>query len=84
MDWTPYYRPFYGQTYLHEKNGGGGRSRSLGDFFAAQKPCVCLQEAPKHNLCSLLSSDLLDIANNSVLKIGCTISGTSVPDTKQW
>ena len=48
--------------------GGGQRSHSLGDFFAAQKPCVCLKEAPKLNLYSLLTSDILDIASNSMLR----------------
>ena len=56
--------------------GGGRRSHSLGDFFAAQKPFVCLKEAPKQTLCSLLTSDMLDIASNSVLKTSFTISGT--------
>ena len=48
--------------------GGGRRSHPLGDFFAAQQPLVCLQEAPKQTLCSLLTSGMLDIASNSVLK----------------
>ena len=58
--------------------GGGQRSHSLGDFFATPKPFVCLKKAPKHTLCSLLTSDMLDIARNSILKTSCTISGTSV------
>ena len=64
--------------------GGGRRSHSLGDFFAAKKPFVCLQETPKQALCSLLSSVMLDIASNSIVKTSCTISGTSVADTRQW
>ena len=64
--------------------GGGRRSHSLGDFFATQKPFVCLKEAPKQTLCSLLTSDMLDIASNSVLKTSCTISDTSVADTRKW
>ena len=66
--------------------GGGQRSHSLGDFFATQKPFVCLKEAPKLTLCSLQlqTSDMLDIANNSVLKTSCTIYDTSVADTRKW
>ena len=63
--------------------GGEWRSHFLGDFFAAQKLFVCLQEAANQTLCSLLTSDMLDIANNSMLKTSCTISGTSVADTKK-
>ena len=52
--------------------GGGGVRWSevtlLRCFFAAQKPFVCLKEAPKQTLRSLLTSDMLDIASNSVLK----------------
>ena len=33
-------------------------------------------------LCSLLTSDMLDIEINSVLKTSSTIPGTSVADTK--
>ena len=47
--------------------GGRGRTHSLGDFFAAQNPFVFLKEAPKLTLCLLLTSDLQDIASNSVL-----------------
>ena len=64
--------------------GGGWRSHSLGDFFAAQKPFVGLKEAQKQTLCSLLTSDMLNIASNSVLKTSCAISGTSVADTRKW
>ena len=42
--------------------------QSLCDFFAAQQPFVCLKEAPKLTLCSLLTSDMLDIANNALVK----------------
>ena len=59
-------------------------AHSLGDFFATQKPFVCLKEAPKQTLCSLLTSDMLDIASNSVLKTSCTISDTSGADTRKW
>ena len=52
-------------------------THSLGDFFAVQKPFVCLQEVPKQTLCSLLTSDLLDIASNSVLKAAVSNSGHS-------
>ena len=41
---------------------------NLGIFFAAQKPFVFLKEAPTQTLCSLLTSDLLDIASISVVK----------------
>ena len=65
--------------------GGGGngrRSHFLGDFFVAtQKPFVCLKEVPKQTLCSLLTSDMLDIASNSVLKTSCQLS---VADTIKW
>ena len=40
---------------------------SSGDFFTAKKYFVSLKEAPKQNLCSLLTSDMLDIASNSML-----------------
>ena len=66
------------------RGGGGRRSHSLGYFFATQKPFVCLKEAPKQTSCSLLTSDMLDIASNSVLKTSCTISDTSVADTRKW
>ena len=60
--------------------GGGGsrRSHSLGEFVAAEKPFVNLKEAPKQTLCSLLTSDMLDMASISMFKISCTISGASV------
>ena len=64
--------------------GGGRRSHSLGDFFAAQKTFVSLNKAPKQTLCSLPVSHKLDIASNSMLKTSCTISGTSVTDTRKW
>ena len=48
--------------------GGCWRSHSLGDFFAAQNSFVCLKEAPRQTLCSLLTSGMLDIASNSMLK----------------
>ena len=66
--------------------GGVGRQRShsLGDFFAAQKTFVSLKKAPKQTLCSLLTSDMLDIASNFMLKTSCTISGNSIADTKKW
>ena len=48
--------------------GGGRRSHSWGDFFAAHKPFLCIKEAPKQILCSLPTSDMLDIASNSMLK----------------
>ena len=57
---------------------GGRRAHSLGDFVAAQKPFVCLWEVPKKTLYSLLTSDMLDIASNSIIKTGCTIAGNSV------
>ena len=67
--------------------GVGGRRRSgshsLGDFFAAQKAFVCLKKAPKQTLCSLPTSDMLDIASKSMVKTSCTISGTSVADTRK-
>ena len=56
----------------------------VGDFVAAQKPFEYLQEAPKQTLCSFLTSDMLDIASNSVVKTSCTNSSTSVADTRQW
>ena len=43
------------------------RSHSLGDVFAAQKPFVRIQEAPKPTLCSLLTSGMLDMLSHSVL-----------------
>ena len=68
---------------LGEGGGGGGgqRSHSLGDFFDAQKAFVCIKKAPKQTLCSLPTSDMLDIASKSMVKTSCTISGTSVADT---
>ena len=41
------------------KGRGGGEA--VGYCFAAQKPFVCLEEAQKQTLCSLLTSDMLDI-----------------------
>ena len=49
--------------------GGGGagwRSHSLGDFCAAQKTFETLKKAPKQTLCSLQTSDMVDIASNSM------------------
>ena len=72
---------------LGRRVGGGGgspKSHSLGDFFAAQKTFLSLKKAPKLTLCSLLTSDMLDIASSSMLKISCIISGTSVADTRKW
>ena len=63
--------------------GGGQRSHSLGDFFAAQKTFVSLKKAPKQTLCSLLTSDMLDIASNSMLTTSCTVSSTSVAGTRK-
>ena len=63
--------------------GGGRRSHSLGDFFAAQKTFVSLKKAPKQTFCSLPTSDMLDIASISMLKTSCIISGTSVADTRK-
>ena len=59
-------------------------SHSLGDFFAAQKTFVSLKKAPKQTLCSVPTSDMLDIASNSMLQTSCTISSTSVADTMKW
>ena len=64
--------------------GGGRRSHSLGDFFATQKTFVSPKKAPKQTLCSLQTSDMLDIASNFMSKATCTISGTSVADTRKW
>ena len=47
---------------------GGRRSHSLDEFCAAQNPFLCPMEAPKQTLYSLLTSDMPDIAGNSVLK----------------
>ena len=38
------------------------------DVLAAQKAFLCLKEASKQTLWSLLASDMLDIASNSMLK----------------
>ena len=48
-------------------------------FFTAQNPLVCLQKALQHTLCSLLTSDMLDMENNSMLKTTCTIFGRGTP-----
>ena len=64
--------------------GGGRRSHSLGDFVAAEEPFVSLKEAPKQTLCSLLTSDMLGMASNYMLKTSCIISGISVADTGKW
>ena len=63
-------------TFSALGGGGGQRSHSFGDFFAAQKTFVSLKKAPKQTLCSLPTSHMLDIASNSMLKSRCTISGT--------
>ena len=52
--------------------------------FTAQNSFQSLKEAPKQTLCSLLTSDMLDIASYSMLKTSCTVSGTSVARTKKW
>ena len=65
---------------------GGGRWSEvtlLRRFFAAQKHLVCLKEASKPTLCSLLTSDMLDISSNFVLKTTCTIPVTSVANTRK-
>ena len=52
--------------------GGGAQSEVtlLGCFFAAQKSFVWLnKEASKPTLYSLLNSDMLDIARNSLFKL---------------
>ena len=64
--------------------GGGWRSHSLGDFVGAQKTFVVLKKAPKQTICSLPTSDMLDIASNSMFKTSCTVSGTSEADTRKW
>ena len=67
-------------NFPHYVRGGGGRGRGgqrtnfLGNFIAAQKPFVSLKKASKQTLCSLLTSDKLDIARKSMLKTGCIIS----------
>ena len=43
-----------------------------------------LYEAPKQTLCSLLTSDMLDMASNSMLNTSLNISSTSVADTRKW
>ena len=48
--------------------GEGRRSLYLGDFFAAQKTFVSLKKAPKQTLCSLPTSDMLDITSNTHIK----------------
>ena len=69
--------------------GGGvvvvvGGHTSICDFFTAQKLFISLKEVPKQALCSLLTSDMLDIASNSTLKPSCIVSGTSVAGTRKW
>ena len=57
-----------GKCDIFRTGGGGGqRSHSLGDFFAAQKTFVSLKKAPK-TLCSLPTSDMLDITSNTHFK----------------
>ena len=68
---------------FHTRGGGGLRSHSLGAFTVAQKAFACLKKAPKQTVCSLLTSDMLDVASNSTLKTSCTISGISVADTRK-
>ena len=48
--------------------GGGQGSHSLGDFCDAQKTVLCLKKAPKLTLCSLPTSDMLDITSNTHVK----------------
>ena len=65
---------------------GGGRQSEctlLRWFFGAQKTFVSLKKAPKQTVCSLPTSDMLDIASNSMFKTSYTISGTSVADTRK-
>ena len=47
------------------------------------KSFACLKEAPKKTLWSLLTSDMLYIASNSILKTSCTTSGTLVTDKRK-
>ena len=54
-------------------SAGGGS-----DFFAALKPFVCLKKAPKQTLLSPLTSQMLGIATNFMLKTSFTIPSTSV------
>ena len=61
-----------------------GDHTSLGDFFITQKPLVSLQGAKNQTLYSLLTSDMLDIPSNSIIKSSCTLSGTSGAGTRKW
>ena len=54
-------------------SAGGGS-----DFFAALRPFVCLKKAPKQTLLSPLTSQMLGIATNFMLKTSFTIPSTSV------
>ena len=74
------FRFIYTYEIWQKAKRGGRRSHSLGDFFAAQKAFVCFKKAPKQTLCSLPTSDMLDIAINSMFKTSSTIYGTSVAD----
>ena len=75
-----------GKCDLFCTRGGVGRSEVTFRrwFFCYLKLFVRLKEAPKQTLCLLLTSDMLDIASNSVSKTSCAISGTSVADTRKW
>ena len=56
---------------------------SLSDFFGNSKTLCKSKKTPKQTLCSLLTSDMLHIASNCVLKTSCAISDTSVADTRK-
>ena len=58
-------------------------SRCLKVFFTTQTLFVSLKEALNQTLCSLPTSDMLDIASDSMLQTSCTISSTSVADTRK-
>ena len=70
--------------------GGGwgwaaiGGHTSLCIYVTAQKPFVSLKKAQQQTLCSLLTSDMLDIASKFMLNTSCTDSGTSVACKRKW
>ena len=57
---------------------------ALGDFVTAQKPFVGLKEALNQSLCSLPTSDMLDIVSNFMVKASHTVYCTSVAGTRKW
>ena len=54
-----------------------GGHTSLVIFLPLKNPCVCLKEAPKQTLRSLLTSDMLDMTSNPILDTRISVRPSS-------